>query len=59
MFFQIHSLAFRELINLIRLDLSDNALAAVPSAAFQTIPQLRELVRSDRRGQQAVHVMIL
>ncbi len=42
--------AFRELINLVKLDLSDNALSSVPTTAFESIAQLRELVSSHLSG---------
>ncbi|XP_055682897.1 uncharacterized protein LOC129789847 [Lutzomyia longipalpis] len=35
--------AFRDLSNLVELDLSHNSLSAVPSHAFSAIPELREL----------------
>lgn len=39
----IERYAFRKLINLVELDLSDNLMGAIPSLALESIPELREL----------------
>lgn len=46
---QVEHFAFRELINLVKLDLSDNALTSVPTGSFEMIAQLRELVTYDSK----------
>ena len=42
----VSAFAFRDLINLVRLDLSDNLLEGIPTDALAGLPQLRELVLS-------------
>ena len=59
LFFQVEHFAFRELINLIKLDLSDNALTSVPSAAFETISLLRELVSNTKDLRQMIRQPII